>query len=134
MPRATGDLDFWIRPTDENAARVLRALVSFGTPTEGLTITDLTTPDLVLQIGLEPNRIDILTSIDGVSFEEGWSERMTTPVEGLDVPILSFEHMIANKRATGRPRDLADVAALEAEMLRRSREQGWSGEDRSGSR
>jgi hypothetical protein len=70
VPRATGDLDFWIRPTPENASRVLRALAAFGAPTADLALDDLTTPDLVFQIGVEPNRIDILTSIDGVTFDE----------------------------------------------------------------
>jgi hypothetical protein len=113
VPRATGDLDFWVRRTESNAVRVLRALEAFGAPTQGLGSSDLVTPDLVFQIGVEPSRIDILTSIDGVEFEEAWQERMIARIEGLDVPLLGLRHIISNKRAVGRPRDLADVAALE---------------------
>jgi hypothetical protein len=123
VPRATGDLDFWIRRTEENAARVMRALREFGAPTGDLAIADLVTPDLVFQIGIEPNRIDILTSIDGVEFEEAWAERMITHIDELDVPILSLRHVIVNKRAVGRPRDVADVAALAAEQQRRAEAQ-----------
>jgi hypothetical protein len=125
LPRATGDLDFWIGRCKENAERVLRALRSFGAPTHDLTISDLLSPDLVLQIGIEPNRIDILTSADGVEFDEAWKERVITPVDGLEVPIMSFRHVIQNKRAVGRPRDLADVLTLEEEQKRLSlRSQG----------
>jgi hypothetical protein len=120
LPRATGDLDFWIGRDGENAERVFRALQSFGAPTLDLTTSDLLTPDLVLQIGIEPNRIDILTSIDGVEFDEAWKERVVASVDGLEVPILSVSHFIRNKRAVGRPRDLADVLTLEAELKRRS--------------
>jgi hypothetical protein len=118
LPRATGDLDCWIRPTYENADRVLRALQAFGAPTDDLSIADLATPDLVFQIGIEPNRIDILTSIDGVDFDQAWAERMTITIDGLGVPVLSAHHMIVNKRAVGRPQDLADAARLEAERRR----------------
>jgi hypothetical protein len=119
VPRATGDLDFWIGRSEENAERVFRALQSFGAPTLDLTISDLLTPDLVFQIGIEPNRIDILTAIDGVEFDEAWNERVITRVDGLDVPIMSLRHVIQNKRAVGRPRDLGDVLALEEELKRR---------------
>jgi len=116
VPRATGDLDCWIHRTRENATRVLQALRQFGAPTDDLTISDLLTADLVLQIGVEPNRIDILTSIDGVEFDDAWRERLIAQIEGLPVPILGRQHLLANKRAVGRPRDLADVAMLEAEQ------------------
>jgi hypothetical protein len=119
LPRATGDLDFWIGRNEENAERVFRALQSFGAPTLDLTISDLLAPDLVFQIGIEPNRIDILTSVDGVEFDEAWKERVVANVDGLEVPIMSSRHLIQNKRAVGRPRDLADVLALEAELKRR---------------
>ncbi len=115
IPRATGDLDFWVRPSRENAGRVLRALAAFGAPTGDLSIHDLTAPDLVLQIGLEPNRIDILTSIDGVEFDDAHRTRTTARIDGLDVPVLGRDALIRNKRAVGRPKDLADIAALEAQ-------------------
>lgn len=114
VPRATGDLDFWIRPSAENASRVLRALAAFGAPAGDLTIQDLTTPDLVFQIGVEPSRIDILTSIDDVTFDEAVETMVIARIGDLDVPVLGREALIRNKRAVGRPQDLADVAQLES--------------------
>ena len=114
VPRATGDLDFWIRPSAENASRVLRALAAFGAPAGDLTIQDLTTPDLVFQIGVEPSRIDILTSIDDVTFDEAVATMVIARIGDLDVPVLGREALIRNKRAVGRPQDLADVAQLES--------------------
>lgn len=111
-PRATGDLDLWVRSTPENARRVYAALQRFGAPLQDLTLTDLMTADVVYQIGLPPARIDILTSISGVTFEEGWASRTTTSVGDLDVPVLGRACLIQNKRAAGRPKDLADLAEL----------------------
>jgi len=121
VPRATGDLDCWVRRSRANAGRVLRALHQFGAPTEALSVSDLQQPDLVFQIGVEPNRIDILTSIDGVEFDPAWRERQVVQVDGLAVPILSRHHLLANKRAAARPQDLADVSLLEAEAQRSRR-------------
>ena len=111
--RATGDLDVWIRPTPENASKVWRALVAFGAPLQQLSEQDLTTPDVVFQIGVVPYRIDLLTSIDGVPFEEAWQRRMRVRVEGQEIPLIGREDFLRNKRATGRLRDLADVEELE---------------------
>ena len=116
IPRATGDIDLWVRPTAENAARLWRALERFGAPRSRVTPETFTQPDVVYQIGLPPNRIDFLTSIDAVQFEDAWGERCVSNVDGLAVPMLSRRHLIANKRAIGRPQDLADVARLEAEV------------------
>ena len=113
LPRATGDMDIWIRRSEENAVRVWRALRRFGAPLTGLTKDDLKTPNLVLQIGVAPRRIDILTSIDAVQFDEAWSDRQIIEVEGLTISVLGRLHLIQNKRAVGRPQDLADVAWLE---------------------
>ena len=113
VPRATGDLDLWVRPTTDNAARVRAALTRFGAPPGDLTERDLVTPGTVFQIGVAPNRIDVLTSIDGVDFEDAWNARRIAHVEGLDVPVLARHHLIRNKKATGRPQDLADAARLE---------------------
>ena len=112
-PRATGDLDLWVRATAENAARVWAALVRFGAPLDELEERDLATPDIVYQIGRAPNRIDILTSITGVSFEEAWPERLTIELEGRTLAVIGRQHLIANKRAVGRLRDLADIEDLE---------------------
>lgn len=113
-PRATGDLDIWVNPTPENAARVWRALTEFGAPLDQLRLEDFSSADLVFQMGVPPSRIDILTGISGVSFSEAWPERVTVTVEGSAVPVLGRAALLRNKRAAGRPRDLADLAELEA--------------------
>lgn len=112
-PRATGDLGIWVRPVEDNAGRVWHALEQFGAPRRNLKPSDLCGPDLISQIGIAPNRIDILTSIDGVEFDEAWQNRNDSEVEGLSIPFLGREQLLKNKRATGRPKDLADVAYLE---------------------
>lgn len=111
--RATGDIDIWVRPSAENAARVLKAIAAFGAPLHDLTETDLSRPGLVFQIGVAPFRIDILTGIDGVEFLEAWSSRIQTRFTDQPVGVLSIEHMIRNKRAAGRAQDLADLEWLE---------------------
>lgn len=120
VPRATGDLDFWIRRSPENAERVMRALVAFGAPMDRVTRDDLSQPDVVLQFGVEPNRIDILTSIDGVEFDEASASRTVTRLEDTDVPFIGLADLIRNKRAAARPRDIADVVHLEAVARRRT--------------
>ncbi len=91
-PRATGDIDLWIRRSEENARKVLRALTTFGAPVSGLSEADLTTPDMVFQIGVAPRRIDILTSISGVEFDEAWEAREEVAIEGLRIPVISRQH------------------------------------------
>jgi hypothetical protein len=112
-PRATGDLDLWVRPTPENAQRVLTALKAFGAPLFDLTLEDLSRPDVVFQIGLPPDRIDLLTGISGVGFEEAWPERLTSTVAGLSLPFIGRAALIRNKRAAARPKDLVDADLLE---------------------
>jgi hypothetical protein len=112
-PRATGDLDLWVRPTKANAERVWQALVRFGAPLNELRVSDLATPQTVFQIGIAPARIDILTSLTGLDFEEAWPRRTMIEVEGRVLPFLSREDLIRNKSALGRPRDLADIDDLE---------------------
>jgi predicted nucleotidyltransferase len=97
---------------EENAERVIRALIKFGAPMEELAVKDFVTRDLVFQIGIEPNRIDLLTSIDGVDFPEAWENRITAEVGGVAVPVLGLADLIRNKQAIGRLRDLADVEEL----------------------
>jgi hypothetical protein len=113
VPRATGDLDLWVSAPEENAGRVLRALQTFGAPLEEVRQADLVTPDTVLQIGLAPRRVDLLISIDDVHFE-AWPSRVEVEIDGLTLPVIGREHLIRNKRAVGRPQDLADVARLES--------------------
>jgi hypothetical protein len=114
LPRATGDLDLWVGTEGENPARVRRALVRFGAPVEELSEEDLRRPGLVFQIGVAPQRIDILTSIDGVEFREAWPHRLVAELGGLRLPVISREDLIRTKRACGRPQDLADIASLES--------------------
>ena len=114
VPRATGDLDVWIDRDPANVDWVWQALVRFGAPLEslGFSRSDLTAPGSVIQIGIPPRRIDLLTEITGVGFDDAWEGRVLHPVDGMAVPFLGREHLLANKRATGRPRDLADLEAL----------------------
>lgn len=113
-PRATGDLDIWVRPSPENADRVWRALMAFGAPLADLTVADLATPGIVFQIGLPPCRIDILTEISGVGFAQGWEHKLVAEVAGQRLPFLGRAELLQNKRAAARPKDLADVDALES--------------------
>ena len=114
VTRATADMDLWIRPARENAKRVFRALARFGAPLSEVTEADFATPELVFQIGNAPSRVDILTSLDGVEFEAAWKRRTTLMVEKLQIPVIGRADLIVNKRATGRPQDLADVERLVA--------------------
>jgi hypothetical protein len=113
LPRATGDMDIWIRRSPDNAARVWEALRQYGAPLRDLAVADLEQPGVVFQVGVAPRRIDILTSIDGVEFEEAWPLREVVRLDDLSVPVISHAHLIRNKKAVGRPQDLADVSWLE---------------------
>jgi hypothetical protein len=113
--RATGDIDLWIRASEDNARRAWRALASFGAPLSGLKEEDIAVHGTVFQIGVAPSRIDILTSIDGVGFADAWNQRVEVEVEGIRVNVIGRSHLIANKKTVGRPQDLADIARLESE-------------------
>lgn len=117
FPRSTGDLDVWVAVDTENARRVWRALVAFGAPVAALDVSpaDFETRGRVVQLGTPPRRIDILTEISGVEFDEAWGSRLTAGVEHLELPFLGRDALIQNKIASGRPKDLADVAALRGE-------------------
>lgn len=114
-PRATVDIDIWIAPSAENADRVWRALAAFGAPLGDLGISqrDLSRPDVVVQFGLPPNRIDVLTGVSGLTFDEAWPRRVEEPVEGVRVPVLGRDDLLTNKRASGRDKDRADAKGLE---------------------
>ena len=115
--RATGDLDVWVLPDPVNAEQVWEALRRFGAPVETLDAApgNLARPGLVLEIGVPPRRIDILTELTGVDFESAWRSRVVHRVGSLEVSFLDRETLIRNKRATGRLQDLADVERLEEE-------------------
>jgi hypothetical protein len=113
VPRATGDLDVWIRPSSDNATRAIAALRRFGAPLQDLTASDLCRPGTVFQIGVAPRRIDMLTAIDAVSFDEAWKARASIRVDDIEVWVIGRDALLKNKRATGRPRDRADAEQLE---------------------
>jgi len=114
-PRSTVDIDIWIDATDDNAERVWKALADFGAPLADLSVErqDLTRPDVVIQFGLPPNRIDVLTGLSGLSFDAAWVNRIEEVLEGVTVPVLGLADLIANKRATGRDKDRADLKGVE---------------------
>jgi len=112
-PRATGDLDVWVECSEANAKRAYAALRTFGAPLGDLVERDLATPGTVFQIGLPPFRIDVLTRITGVEFAAAWPDRRETRIDELVIPVIGRAALIANKRALGRHRDLADVELLE---------------------
>ena len=114
VPRATGDIDVWVAADAENAVRVFRALAQFGAPlgSLGVSAADFEAPGSVVQIGLPPRRIDVLTGISGVAFDAAWERRVSFLFSDLSVPVLGRDDLIANKGAAGRPKDLADIAVL----------------------
>lgn len=111
-PRFTGDLDILVRPSTENAARVLSALDDFGFGSVGLTLEDFCVPDRVIQLGTPPVRIDLLTSISGVAEDESFATRVAGRYGEVETHFLGRAQLVANKRATGRKRDEADIEAL----------------------
>ena len=112
-PRSTMDIDLWIMPDPENSILVLQALEDFGAPSDNLTQSDLQKEGLIFQIGVAPRRIDIITSVDGLKFEEAFTNSQTIEIEGIPIQVLSIPDLIKNKRSTGRHKDLADVESLE---------------------
>lgn len=115
VPRATGDLDIWVQADAANAERVWRALATFGAPVEelGVAVEDFAIAGNIVQLGQPPRRIDVLTSIDGVDFAAAWDRRVVTAIGGCAAPVLAYDDLLRNKRATGRPKDVQDVAMLE---------------------
>ena len=112
-PRATKDLDLFIRSNITNSEAVYRALAAFGAPLAGMTPADFRNdPNAIFQIGLPPARVDILQHISGVTFEEAWEHRTDTSVDGVTTHVIAAEHLIQNKLQSGRMRDLADVEAI----------------------
>jgi hypothetical protein len=111
-PRYTGDLDILVRPSAENAARLVLLLKEFGFGQAGVKESDFTESDQIIQLGRSPNRIDLLTSITGVTDDEAFSTKVGADLDGLPVYILSKDALIRNKRAVGRPQDLADLEFL----------------------
>lgn len=113
LPRATGDLDLFVRCAAENAQRVARALAMFGSPPHLSAAQDFAKADMVVQIGVEPVRIDIMTSISGVEFDEAAATRVLYSIDGVEIPCIGRECLIRNKRSSGRKKDLLDAEWLE---------------------
>ena len=111
-PYATKDLDIWVEPTPENAARVFQALAEFGAPLTGATAGDFVNPGHIYQIGVGYVRIDVMMSVPGLAFVEAWQRRNTVDFEGQPTPFLSKEDLVAAKRQAGRPRDRLQLKQL----------------------
>jgi len=112
-PRHTGDLDIWIKPTEANADKMVAVIEDFGFASLNLQKEDFLKDNYVTQLGYPPLRIDILNSISGVNFDEGYERKINGEVDGLQIPFINVQDFIANKQATGRPKDLGDIKALE---------------------
>lgn len=113
--RATGDIDLWIRCSQENAVKVWRALQNFGAPLFDLSMEELQTPGIVFQIGMIPSRIDVITKINAVDFDDAWKDHKIVEIENLKIPVIGKTHLLANKKSTGRAKDRNDVLWLESE-------------------
>jgi hypothetical protein len=112
-PRYTGDLDILVRPSPKNAEKIAAVLREFGFAESGFKSSDFIEPDQMIQLGRVPNRIDLLTGISGVATSEVFDTKISAELSGIPVFILSRDLLIQNKRAVGRPQDLADVIELE---------------------
>ena len=118
LPRATGDIDLWIKRSDDNADRVWTALAKFGAPLQNLSKRNFLTSDTVVQLGVTPHRIDILTQITAVNYEEADAHKTFIDLEGMMIPVIGLSHLIHNKSAVGRPQDNADVERLKQLLLK----------------
>jgi len=116
FPRATGDIDIWVGSSPDNARRIMRAITRFGAPVTDISEEDFLSPDTVIQLGVEPCRIDVLTSIDGVEFGEAWKRRVSINVADLEIHVLSKADLLKNKLATGRDKDQGDIVWLKKNL------------------
>jgi hypothetical protein len=112
-PRYTKDIDIWLDTSQDNPQRVERVLSDFGFASLGLGADDFSQPDCIVQLGREPNRIDLLTEAKALNFEDCYNQRLVLEISAVKLPFLSKQHLILNKRAVGRPRDLVDADELE---------------------
>jgi len=116
FPRATGDMDIWVKLEQENSRKTYSALVKFGTPISQIKENEFSQAGIVFQIGVVPRRIDIITAIDGVEFDEADEDKVVIEVEDLKIPVISVKMLLKNKKATGREKDLLDVKLLEKNL------------------
>ena len=113
-PRYTGELDIWVRPEADNFARLIKALDAFGIKALGVLTDDFMAPQAMVQLGYPPARIDLLASIDGVTFADCFAHRLDVAIGGTVLPVISIDDLVRNKLATGRAKDLVDVESLRA--------------------
>jgi len=111
-PRHTGDIDFWVKPSKENAEKVAKSLIEFGFGSLDIGIDDLTKKDSVIQLGYPPARIDIMTSVSGITFDECWKNKKEVEFEGEKINFISLHHLRINKKSTGRDKDNLDLKKL----------------------
>lgn len=111
-PRYTGDIDFWVKPSHDNAEKIIKSLTEFGFGSIDISTDDLVSSNRIIQLGFPPNRIDIITSIDGVDFNECLREKKEVNIEGIPIPFLSLHHLKLNKKASGRTKDKLDLENL----------------------
>lgn len=108
-PRYTGDIDFFVEPSPENARRIVSAIQRYGLGGLGLCEQDFVQSDRIVQMGVPPRRIDLITGLSGVSFEEAWNSRQEVALGGVQTNVVSREVLVKNKAAAGRPKDQADL-------------------------
>jgi hypothetical protein len=112
-PFYTKGMDIWIDATPENAKRTYQALIQFGAPMADLTVHDLAQQHIVFQFGMAPARVDVMTSIDGVSFDEAWNQHVQTHLGDIPISIISIQHLKQNKKIANRDTDQIHLARLE---------------------
>ena len=112
FPRATGDMDIWVKPDEENSKKLYKALARFGAPISKIREDEFSQPGLIFQIGVAPRRIDIITKIAAVEFDEADADKIVVDIEDLEIPVLSVKLLIKNKMATGREKDILDAKLL----------------------
>jgi predicted nucleotidyltransferase len=110
------DIDIWVMVSPENAESIIRALERFGALMQSIIKEDFETEGIIIQIGVAPRRVDLITAIDGLNFEDAFANAEIVEIEGLPVHVLSKEDIIINKRASGRTKDLADIEMLTGKM------------------
>lgn len=112
-PRYTKDLDIWVNPTPKNARRVWNALRKFGAPLNDITLKDFTDSDVIYQIGVAPNRIDIIMAVTGLEFEDAFNRKVISSYDGVEINIVGKSDLIKAKKASNRTQDILDLERLE---------------------
>jgi predicted nucleotidyltransferase len=120
-PRYTKDIDIWIWLNEENAQKVIETIKAFGMASMHILVDDLLNPDSVIQLGMPPNRIDILTDLETLDFETCYAQKETASLDGLDIAFLDFDNLIKSKLAAGRPQDKVDAKKLRERKFKKKR-------------